>query len=97
MPAAKSTPPAPPGKLSRDQLPHADLVANGGDYRSLRRSLKKRDLWPDAVEPFVAADPERGQGLRDALVAELVPVLTGKRLLNLARARERVSVRAQTL
>ncbi len=61
--------------------PHADLVASGGEYRSLRRSLKKRDLWPDDVEPFVPADPQRGQGMRDALVADLAPVLGGKRLL----------------
>ncbi len=61
--------------------PHADLVASGGNYRSLRRSLKKRGLWPEDVEPFAPLDPDQAQGIRDGLIGELAPVLRGKRLL----------------
>lgn len=61
--------------------PRADLVASGGNYRSLRRSLKKRDLWPEGVAPFAPKDPDQAQGIRDELARELAPVLRGKRLL----------------
>lgn len=61
--------------------PHSDLVATGREYRSLRRSLQKRDLWPEGVQQFEPPETNRLQSVREELTLELAPILAGKRVL----------------
>jgi len=59
---------------------HAAMIAQGGQFRSLRRSLQKRGLLPDGIEPFLPEESAAAR-LQAELAEPLRRLLEGKRLL----------------
>jgi hypothetical protein len=62
-------------------VPFADMIAVGSEYRSLRRSLQKRDLWPDEISQFDPPCNSNHDKIQQELISAVKPKLAGKSLL----------------